>query len=72
MTIDNELAPPRFVDMPEICNRLSVQKSSVYVMFKNGDLTPVKLLPKKTVVLEEELSALIQRKFQEASQKVSA
>lgn len=72
MTIHNEPGPPRFVGMPELSRRLCLQKSAIYEMFASGELTRVKLGKKKTVVLEEELSALIQRKFQEASPKVSA
>ena len=72
MTIDNQPAPPRFVDMAEISRRLCLQKSAIYELFYAKELTRVKLGKKKTVVLEEELNGYIQRKFQEASQVVSA
>ena len=72
MTIDNEPQLPRFVDMRELERRLCLKSSAIYEMFARGELTRIKLGPKKTVVLEQELSALIQRKFQEARQRVSA
>lgn len=72
MTIDDEPKLPRFVDMPELQRRLCLKSSAIYELFASGELTRVKISPKKTVVLEEELSGFIQRKFQEARQQVSA
>jgi predicted DNA-binding transcriptional regulator AlpA len=70
--IDNEPKLPRFVDLTELSFRLSLQRSAIYALFRAGELTPIKLLPKKTVCLEEEVSAFIQRRFDEARQQAAA
>ena len=68
MNIDSDPKPPRFVDMPELSRRLCLQRSAIFELFANGELTRVKLTPKKTVALESEVDAFIQRKFAEARQ----
>lgn len=68
MNIDKEPKPPRFVDLPELSRRLCLQKSAIYELFASGELQPIKLTPKKTVVLEADLDSFIQRKVAEARQ----
>lgn len=68
MIIDNEPKPPRFVDMPELSRRLCLQRDAIFSLFANGELTRIKLSPKKIVVLVSEVDAFIQRKFAEARQ----
>ncbi|WP_339824311.1 AlpA family phage regulatory protein [uncultured Parasphingorhabdus sp.] len=70
--IDNNIQPPRCLDMPEIERRTSLKRSSIYALFKSGVLTPIKLFPKKTVVLERELNEFIEAKFVEARQNIEA
>jgi predicted DNA-binding transcriptional regulator AlpA len=66
--IDSEPKPPRFIDMKELSQRLCLQRSALFELFASGELTRVKLTPKKTVALESEVDAFIQRKFAEACQ----
>lgn len=61
-----EPAPPRFCDLAEVGRRLCLKKSAIYELFARGQLTRVKLSPERTVVLEAELSAFIERKHAEA------
>ena len=56
----------RFLDLPEISSRLCLKKSAIYELFNSGELTRIKLSPKKTVVTEADLESFIDRKVAEA------
>jgi predicted DNA-binding transcriptional regulator AlpA len=70
--IDDDIQPPRCLDIPEIEKRTSLKRSSIYALFKSGALTPIKLFPKKVVVLERELNEFIEARFAEARQNVAS
>lgn len=72
MDIDSDVAPPRLLDLKEASKRLGLQRSAIYELFASGQLTKVNITPRKTVVLEAELSQLILRRFNEARQRKAA
>ena len=65
--MDCEPKPPRFVKLADASKRLGLGRTAIFDLFNKGELTRVKLSERKTVVLEQELSDYIQRKFDEAS-----
>ena len=72
MIIDNEPLYPRFVDLSELSYRLCLQKSAIYELINSGELTRIKLGRKKTVFLESDVTAFINRKVAEARQQIAA
>lgn len=52
----------RFIALPEVIQRTSLRKSSIYRLIKAGELRPVKL-GRKTVFSETELNAWIESRL---------
>lgn len=71
MSVDDDVKPPRLIGVEEIGDRLCLRQSAVYALFATGALTRIKVSPKRTVALESEVTAFIQRKVAEARQVVA-
>ena len=72
MEIDTDVSPPRLLDLKQVSTRLGLQRSAIYELFASGQLTKVNVTPRKTLVLEAELSRLILQRFNEARQRQTA
>ena len=62
-----ETSPARFVDVDEAKRQLCLSTASIYNLMNAGDLRKIKL-GRKTVFLQSDLDAFIQRKVAEAGQ----
>ena len=72
MKVDSNVAPPRLLNLKQVSTRLGLQRSAIYELFASGQLTKVHISPRKTLVLEAELSELILKRFSEARQRQDA
>jgi predicted DNA-binding transcriptional regulator AlpA len=61
----------RLIDIKETQHRLSQGKTSVYALFQQNELTPIKM-GRATRVLEAQVDALIERRAAEAQERAGA
>lgn len=60
-----DTAPPRFVDVDEAKRQLCLGTTAIYAFMKTGELRRVKL-GRKTVLLQKDIDAFVERKVAEA------
>ena len=56
----------RIIDLPEVINRTSLRRSSVYRLIKSGELTTIKIGPMRMGFLESQVDAWIAVRVREA------
>jgi excisionase family DNA binding protein len=58
MTIQDNHAPPLAHRIPDACRRLGIGRSTMYELFKSGEIRPIKI-GARSLVLETDLQRVI-------------